>query len=755
MPRATLAATIFGCTLLGACGRDTPGPPPSATPALASTAPRVATSASTSAPSASPPADAAGAATSPAGDWVAAVRLEQWDDAWRGLEALPPAQKDTPETRYVRARVALARGDDAAALPLLTGIEAALPLLVDDVARFRAEAKLKVGPFADAGEYFAVQKGAGAQLKAAQAFEKANDHGRARIACDKVVRHDGRKRAEEAEARAIRFRLAEAPGPVEIADARWLAVYAPDLAVAQPAATALPRLDPKQPLTGFELMKRGGALADAGRIDEALRSIDDAASAPGTPVSHIDRLRAKGYVLYKSRSRYLEAAKVLHDCEVHGGPHAAEDAFHSARALSRADKDDDAIKGYEQVSRRYAKTKWGDEAKYFVPYLHILHGEWREAAKGFDEYLRNYPDGVEKKDAARNRAIAYLMLKDHKTARRLFEQLAGEEGDAVASARFLVLAGVAALGDGDRTHAVARWTDVARMRPLSWPAMMARARLLQAGAPVPPTIEPPEGGSAPEPLVIKLPHPVDVLHRIGLEGDAERELEERERSVAEGAGGRTAEAKCAAYGQLGRARRRYQVAHQIPTALLMTAPGAKNQWAWECAYPHPYEDYVRGVEQAEKLPEGLVYAVMRQESAYDPSALSPAHAVGLLQLLPDTAKHVAAELGREHDDAKLTSPPYNIALGARFLKNLLTRFRDQTPLAVAAYNCGPEAVARWASRSPGMDLDVFVERIPYRETREYVAKVMGNLARYAYLQKGEAGVPKVPLELPVPLPPKP
>ena len=139
---------------------------------------------------------------------------------------------------------------------------------------------------------------------------------------------------------------------------------------------------------------------------------------------------------------------------------------------------------------------------------------------------------------------------------------------------------------------------------------------------------------------------------------------------------------------------------------------------------------------------------MRQESGFDPDAVSPAHAVGILQLLPETAQPLAEELGLSKDDARLTSPPYAIRVGARELHKLLERFHGSVPLAVAAYNGGAESVERWASRAPGMKLDTFVERIPFKETREYVVRVMGNLARYQYLLAGEAGVLAVSLELP-------
>ena len=118
-----------------------------------------------------------------------------------------------------------------------------------------------------------------------------------------------------------------------------------------------------------------------------------------------------------------------------------------------------------------------------------------------------------------------------------------------------------------------------------------------------------------------------------------------------------------------------------------------------------------------------------------------------MQLLPETARPLAEELSLPADDARLTSPAYAIRVGARALHKLLERFHGDVPLAVAAYNGGAESVERWASRAPGMQLDSFVERIPFKETRDYVARVMGNLARYGYMAGGEGGVPGVTLEM--------
>ena len=249
------------------------------------------------------------------------------------------------------------------------------------------------------------------------------------------------------------------------------------------------------------------------------------------------------------------------------------------------------------------------------------------------------------------------------------------------------------------------------------------------------------------PLSVILPAPADMFHRLGLDADAELALRDREAALTGGAGPRASETLCAAYGELGRARRRYQIAQSLPSALFSTAPGPRTRWAWECAFPSPYADAVRAAESAEKLPPGLLWAVMRQESGFDPSALSPARAIGLMQLLPETARPIADELTLVHDDARLTSPPYAIRIGARYLRKLLDQFRGSVALAVAAYNGGAESVERWLSRAPAMQLDAFVERIPFKETRDYVARVMGNLARYGYLAQGESGVPQIELDL--------
>jgi soluble lytic murein transglycosylase len=649
--------------------------------------------------------------------------------------------------RYVRARVALARGDGAAALPLLEGLESSLPLLGADVDRRRAEAELAAGDYVKAGEWFSGRPAAASQLEAMRAFEKANDVRRARAAADRVVVADKKTHVQEAEARAARARLTSPTTDAERADVRWLATAGADTPAAADVLVSLAKIDPGHPLTAREVLARAQTLSEAGRADDALHAFELLPTASGLDkVPRRDRMRARAMVLYRARGRWGEAAKALHECAALGGDDAAEDAFHAARALSRADRDEEAVVAYRDVERRYPKSPWAEQAEFYVPYLRMLHGDWRECGRGFDAYVQDHPSGDQVRDARADGDLCKLLEGRVKDARADLERLVEDEPDPIVSARLANLAALAALRDGDRVHAITRWTDVVRSRPLTWPALVAMARLNELGVPVPPAIDPPDVSiSEPMALSIGVPPPADLLHQLGLEQDAENAIREREGIISAGAGARAQEALCGAYGQLARAKRRYQIAQTLPSSLLATAPSPRTRWAWECSFPSPYADAVRSVEAREALPHGLLWAVMRQESAFDPEAASPARAIGLMQLLPETARPIAEELGLAPSDARLTSPAYAIRVGGRALRKLIDQFRGNVPLAVAAYNGGAESVERWASRAPGMQLDTFVERIPFRETRDYVSRVMGNLARYGYMADGEPGVPKIAL----------
>jgi soluble lytic murein transglycosylase len=124
---------------------------------------------------------------------------------------------------------------------------------------------------------------------------------------------------------------------------------------------------------------------------------------------------------------------------------------------------------------------------------------------------------------------------------------------------------------------------------------------------------------------------------------------------------------------------------------------------------------------------------MREESAFRPEVVSSARAYGLMQLIMPTARSMGRKLGIKVTRKSLNDPAVNIALGSRFLSILSKRFDHNPLLAIPGYNAGPGAPRRWVKKRTVDDFDVFVETIPYRETRRYTKRVIRTMAAYATL----------------------
>ncbi len=151
-------------------------------------------------------------------------------------------------------------------------------------------------------------------------------------------------------------------------------------------------------------------------------------------------------------------------------------------------------------------------------------------------------------------------------------------------------------------------------------------------------------------------------------------------------------------------------------------------------YPRGFRDLIRAEARRRGLDPYLMFALIRQESLFNPSATSVSNARGLMQLLPKTARGVAAR-SHDHDaldNLNLYDPNLNVRLGTAYFRKLLTMFHGDDIKAVAAYNAGDNAVKEWLNRFPGSD-DEWVENITYLETRRYVKQVIGGRREYRML----------------------
>lgn len=150
-------------------------------------------------------------------------------------------------------------------------------------------------------------------------------------------------------------------------------------------------------------------------------------------------------------------------------------------------------------------------------------------------------------------------------------------------------------------------------------------------------------------------------------------------------------------------------------------------------FPLAYDDHISRLEDKDVVPKTLILSVMREESHFNPEVKSVAGAVGLMQLMPATAKYVGKLIGLPVKLDSLTEPEINLKLGSAYLRRLIRRFKGNVFYALAAYNGGPTNVKRWIKKTKTKDNDDFVETITFPETQNYVRRVMRTYYLYQSL----------------------
>jgi soluble lytic murein transglycosylase len=169
-------------------------------------------------------------------------------------------------------------------------------------------------------------------------------------------------------------------------------------------------------------------------------------------------------------------------------------------------------------------------------------------------------------------------------------------------------------------------------------------------------------------------------------------------------------------------------------SIIYFAEGIKNKEFLPLSYPLGYWDVVKKAAESEAVDAYLIAALIREESRFDPMAVSMAGAVGLMQLMPFTSHRITKELKIElRDDSELYDVRKNILIGTHYLSLLIREFRE-IPLALAAYNAGENALKRWLVNSHHKDIEEFIEDIPYKETRRYVKKVLRSYWQYKTIE---------------------
>jgi tetratricopeptide (TPR) repeat protein len=441
------------------------------------------------------------------------------------------------------------------------------------------------------------------------------------------------------------------------------------------------------------------SLADVGEPSLALRLLDARRRAPPDPDAASDREDLRASLLYKAH-RYEAAATAYRALLARGkrlGAARAEAALGLARSLR-------AQKLFDPSDAAFVTATVLDSA-----------GTTRETAAW--ERAREWEDQKPPRDAALvlRWARARIRTDASVTTARVHEAISWIRADSLASAdsalagagpedaRVFFWRGWIASARGDSIRALAAYRRAWEADPWSYEGVRAREL---SGLPVEATQGVP-GAKARHGVRPSLPPPLQarVLNVVGF-----RDLSlEMMRACAVG------ESEARANGCID----------ALEEEGVFRVGRADLNLDLRLRFPPAFAGAVFRASEEESLSAPFIWSIMRQESGYNPAARSRAGALGLLQLMVPTASRLA---GRPLTEDALPDPDLNVRLGARYLRRLAREFGDLRPVA-AAYNSGEEAVRRWIAPRPRID-DLWVELIPYWETRGYVKQTYAAMRRY-------------------------
>ena len=454
-------------------------------------------------------------------------------------------------------------------------------------------------------------------------------------------------------------------------------------------------------------------------------------------------LHLRGMALFRMRHYYDEAAKALSEAARVAGKRGIEDEFHAARALARAGRDREAIRAFRRLVQRYPNHSRAAEAEYLAGWLEIRLG-LRRGEVALERMLRGRRRRFDKwrRQALWQLGFRAVERRQYARAKRFLSRYAKEKMSRMEQAQAAYWLGRTYQGLKKWGLAIKAYRQAMEIEPLHWYASLAAHRLQRAkrkpGDPFPD--DQPRTKEAP-PIEIKWPASVLFYSRLGLVADAVTALRRERAAVLKGVPASShTRALAQAYTELGAHRDAYRLAARLQRGVL-ERPAGDHAWWWRAAYPTPWNDTVQRWTAKADIEQAYVYATMRQESAYNPAAVSRAGAIGLLQLMPKVSARLAKSIGVTVRRQQLFDPEWNIRLGVKEIEGLYEEYGGVMPLSIAAYNAGSRRVREWIKRSGRMDLDRFVERIPFDETRNYVRRVMSHYARYRYLIDPEGGWP--------------
>jgi soluble lytic murein transglycosylase len=406
------------------------------------------------------------------------------------------------------------------------------------------------------------------------------------------------------------------------------------------------------------------------------------------------------------------------------GPLAGQAAYQRGRILLSSGSRADARTALRDVLDRFPNdTSAAASSLYLLGDLATDEGGDARARAAFMDAYRRFPTSSRAADARFQAAILAFVSGDVRAAAREFDSLdaAAPRSDEATAARYW--SGRAWAAAGNPSTAKAKWREVIKSQPISYYAGASARRLGEA-----PWAPATRADSFPRvPEIDSAIARIKLLDRLGMDAEIRFELDALEASAT--ASNARLLATANAFRENG------EPARAIRLSRTLIERGERDARVYRLAYPVVDRDALTRLARARGLDPALVAAIIRQESAFNPRAVSVAGARGMMQVMPDVGQEVARSLGFPvWYPSLLFDADANLDIGTSHLSAFMRQYQVVMRV-LAAYNAGGSRVTRWSAKPGTSDPEIFAERIPFTETRDYVRIVTRNAEMYRALYK--------------------
>jgi soluble lytic murein transglycosylase len=502
-------------------------------------------------------------------------------------------------------------------------------------------------------------------------------------------------------------------------------------------------------------LEQAQALFDARRFSDARASADETLSAlpeaehKGAVGCELQFLLGKALASTHTYDRAGEVFEaLLNQCS--DADLRARAQFMAGKAAASDGQHMLAVKRFAALEQDAPTNSLADDARLYGALSYLELGVEARFTDLLTALPDDYPDGDMVVEGSFRLALRRLDKQDFQGAARVLERVLDNKfstgaraSDFAGRERYFHARALAATGE--REPALTEYEALIRDLPFSYYMLSAYSALASADAPRAQAALTSALAAVPSAPVVVTNRPefsgpgfarALELFGVGDLDDGARELDEL--GLAASSRPEILWGLSKLYAEAGSTKLSHAAARRALSGSPSNWPADAWLDAWKLAFPSPYQDIVQRESKRTGQNPALIYAIMREESAFDPDAESPADAYGLMQLIVPTAKTMARPLGLPFDRASLKRPSVNVALGSSVLAKYAAAFPENELLAIPAYNAGPNNPKRWLRERPNADFDIWVELIPFVETRRYIKRVLSSRAAYAFLyQRGD------------------